>query len=501
MRGEGVEEGEAVWASLFSGYGPSERLYDAWAEGLGFNRAAPDDVLCRLLGVAKGFLWRTLPTAVVDAAVAHPDWPVRGQLAESQPDMTAEQWSRLLLGEPAPNRRYVLAMLAADRRAPLTDAAYERLAADSSARVRAEVTRLPGLPVPLLTALVNDLDPGVRAAACSVVWPQLDAAGRQRLLADPEHKVRVAALLRHHEKHSMPRSVFDAVDGPARAMETCRLDRALAEELSVHDDPAVRRALARNPHLAPDLVAVLAEDTDDDVRFQVSVRPELSEEQRGSVRFDLNDGRGGHALPWVVALHRDPEAMRRCAASEHPLLRRSVARARRLPPDVVDILARDEDRVVRLFLAESCDDAPADMLLGVWQWWTGSFSYPGRPRNHPNFPRHGLLRHADDPDPRMRQLALDDPESTAELVELFSRDTEDEVRLRAATDPRLSAASAVRLLDDPQPSVRSAAVMHPRLPAGVLVRLLLDTDSASDAARNPAVPVSLMHQMIDSAGN
>jgi hypothetical protein len=37
-------------------------------------------------------------------------------------------------------------------------------------------------------------------------------------------------------------------------------------------------------------------------------------------------------------------------------------------------LAHDEDRVVRLFLAESCDDAPADMLLEVVQWWTGSVS-------------------------------------------------------------------------------------------------------------------------------
>ncbi|MFE5711817.1 hypothetical protein ACFQ7J_13505 [Streptomyces sp. NPDC056501] len=49
----------------------------------------------------------------------------------------------------------------------------------------------------------------------------------------------------------------------------------------------------------------------------------------------------------------------------------------------VERLAHDEDRVVRLFLAESCDDAPADMLLEVWQWWNGSFSAPGRPRTHP----------------------------------------------------------------------------------------------------------------------
>ncbi|MFE7389302.1 hypothetical protein [Streptomyces sp. NPDC057582] len=159
------------------------------------------------------------------------------------------------------------------------------------------------------------------------------------------------------------------------------------------------------------------------------------------------------------------------SAARHPLaafdaVRSGAARARHLPPDVVDLLARDEDRVVRLFLAESCDDAPAELLLEVWQWWSGSFSYPDRPRGHPNFPRSDLLRYAENPHPRMRQLALDDPESTADLVERFSRDTHEEVRHRAATDPRLSPVSAVRLLNDPRRSVRHAAATGPASPHG-----------------------------------
>jgi hypothetical protein len=162
----------------------------------------------------------------------------------------------------------------------------------------------------------------------------------------------------------------------------------------------------------------------------------------------------------------------------------------------VELLARDEDRVVQLFLAESCDDAPAVMLLRVWQWWTGSLSAPDRPHGHPNFPRHDLLRHADDPNPRMRQLALDDPESTPELVERFSRDPDEEVRYRAAKDPRLTAASAVRLLDDPHGHIRQAAFWHARFPARVIVRLLRDPDTAEPAARHPALPVPVMKRML-----
>jgi hypothetical protein len=113
----------------------------------------------------------------------------------------------------------------------------------------------------------------------------------------------------------------------------------------------------------------------------------------------------------------------------------------------------------------------------------------------PNFPRRGLLRYADDPNPRMRQLALDDLESTAELVERFSRDTNEEVRHRAATDPRLTAASAVRMLDDPHERVRHAAARHSQLPARVLVRLLRDTDTAQAAAQYPGLPVPVMEHM------
>ncbi|MFJ6749570.1 MULTISPECIES: hypothetical protein [unclassified Streptomyces] len=102
---------------------------------------------------------------MVEAAMAHPDWKTRQLLAEVQPNITAEQWTRLILGEESSGRRWILTMLAADRHAELTDTAYERLAADSSARIRAETARLPGLPVPILTALAGDIDPSVRASA------------------------------------------------------------------------------------------------------------------------------------------------------------------------------------------------------------------------------------------------------------------------------------------------------------------------------------------------
>ncbi|MFE3658932.1 PE-PGRS family protein [Streptomyces sp. NPDC059165] len=493
---ETPREREAAWAELLRRPGPSARLRELWAHGLALNPAAPDGLRARLLGLSHFLLYCPLPTAVVEALMVHPDWKLRQLLAEAQPNITAEQWARLILGEQESRHRWILTMLAASRCAELTEAAYEQLAADPSARVREETTCLPGLPVRMLTALAVDVDPSVRASACRRAWPHLDAPTRRALLDDPYGKVRIEALLQYHQVHPMSRTVFDTAELADRAIGSCRLERGLAEHLAHHGNPAQRRSLAGNPHLDPDLVILLARDPDENIRSVVAERSDLTEEQRAGIPIDFDPRVHHYPLDWVTALHQDPGAMRRLAASTHPLIRRSVARARHLPPDVVELLARDEDRFVQLFLAESCDDAPADMLLRVWQWWTGSLSAPDRPRGHPNFPRRDLLRYADDPNPRMRQLALDDADSTAELVEAFSRDSDEEVRRRAATDPRLTPASAVRLLDDPHKGVRHAAARHPGLPARVLIRLLGDTDTARAAAEHPALPIPAMEQML-----
>ncbi|MFD9818818.1 PE-PGRS family protein [Streptomyces violascens] len=498
---ESPEERETAWAELFRGPGPSERLRELWAHGLALNPATPDGLRARLLGLSHYLMYRPLPTAVVEAAMVHPDRKLRHHLAEVQPNITVEQWARLILSEDKPRDRWILTLLAADRQVELTDAAYERLAADPSAGIREEAARLAGLPVRLLTALASDAEGSVRAAACPRAWPHLDTGARRALLDDPSGKVRIQALLQYHQEQPIPRSAFDAiglenVELQSRAVKTRRLERPLAEHLAHHGDTAQRCSLAGNPHLDPDLVDLLARDPDEQVRSVVAVRADLAEEQRAAIDIDFDPRIHRHSLDWVTALHEDPAAMRRLARSSHPLVRRSVARARRLPPDVVELLARDEDRVVQLFLAESCDDAPADMLLRVWQWWTGSLSTPDRPHGHPNFPRTGLLGYAEDPNPRMRQLALDDAESTVELVERFSRDSDEEVRHRAASDPRLTPASAVRLLDDPYEHIRGAAARHPALPARVLIRLLRDGDTAQDAARHPALPVHVMEQML-----
>ncbi|MFE5591533.1 PE-PGRS family protein [Streptomyces sp. NPDC056549] len=483
------------------GAGMSEELtgfVQGW-QWIGLNRAVPDELLLRLLTVDPGFAHRDdLPAAVVEAAVGHPDRTVRAIVSEAPWALTPDQWDRHLAAEPSAARRALFVKDAARSRTVLAPGVRLRLTGDASPLVRAEAARLAGLPEEQLRVLAADPDAAVRAAACEPAWPHLTADARAALLADRDARVRTAALTRHHRDEPLGEDGLAALGGPAfHGLERCRVAPALAHRLAAHEDADVRRRIARHPDLPPAAVALLAEDPEERVRREVALRPGLTDAQRAAVRVDFDPDGLRLDLPWVTALHGDAGAMRRLAASSHPYIRSSVARARRLPPDVVALLARDEDRITRLFLAESCDDAPADLLLEVWQWWTGSLSRPGRPRTHPNFPRAGLLRFAADPNPRLRRLALDDPDSTPSLVEEFARDASEEVRRDAAQDPRLSPAAAARLVDDPDDSVRAFAARHPALPADVLIRLLRDREAARHAVLNPSLPVPAMRRIID----
>ncbi|MFF7948250.1 PE-PGRS family protein [Streptomyces griseorubiginosus] len=494
---ETSEDRAAAWERLFQGPKPTDKVLDAWADGLSLNPATPEELWPRLADRSGYGMYRALPTDVVDALLAHPDWNRRSRAAQHQPNITPEQWARTILAERDERHRRLMTMVAADRWAELPEDACRTLATDPSPRVRSEAARLKGLPASLAVALAADPDGGVRAVACRPAWPHLDAPARAALMADSHDTVRARALLLHHREHPMGRGVFEALKSQREALESCFLDPGLAAHVAGHGDAAERRALAGNPRLTPELVTRLGRDPDAGVRFTVSVRADLTEAQRAGIRYDFDPSVRYRPLDWVVALHDDRAAMRRLAASSHPLVRRSVARARHLPPEAVERLARDEDRVVQLLLAESCDDAPAEMLLRVWRWWDGSLTVPDRPRSHPNFPREDLLRYADDPSPRMRRLALDDPRSTADLVERFSRDPSEEVRHRAALDPRLPPVAAARLLEDPHEHVRDAAARHARLPARLLTQLLR-SGAVETAARNPALPVEVMRRMVDA---
>lgn len=231
--------------------------------------------------------------------------------------------------------------------------------------------------------------------------------------------------------------------------------------------------LARNPTFPADLASRLADHEQPAVRLAVSARPELSEEERAAIDWEVGPEDRLDTLRWVWDARKDAEVMRRCATSAHTWLRRSAAVCPELPVDCVQLLAGDEDFAVRLLLAEFHPEAPPELLLDLYLH--GTHRAVSMLTAKPRFPAAGLAaRFARTPDPRARALAVRDPDATPELVE--------------------------RLSHDPAPEVRATAARDPRLPVRRLVELLEDPRAGSAAAANPSLPVAEMTALLDRAG-
>ncbi|MFF0218556.1 hypothetical protein [Streptomyces vinaceus] len=435
----------------------TEECAREWLGGLTVNPSLPNTALARLLTVEElpgSSTWlerRTLDTEATAMVVASHQAGHRTQAAEC-PDLDVEVLARLA-HDPDPRVRRYYAVLLGDFGRRIPDGVLETLAGDRVAAVRRAVTDYRELPLAVRARLARDENALVRAGALTPeLWPLLDPGVREALVADPEPAVREAVD-----------RLLAPDPGPAPADRT-------APELRVEDpDPFVRRAAAGDPDVPAAVALRLAEDHDEGVRLALSLREDLTEEQRSAIAYVVPHGY--HTPPrWVTERGHEPEVARRAAASGHVLIRRSIAMQERLPADVVELLARDEDFFVKLTLCEHCPDAPHELVVEMYAHWHGlRWSLL---RHHPNFARPGLARYADHPNPRLRRAALDDPDAGPGLV--------------------------LRLADDP--AVATWAVRDPRLPADELLRRLTLPGSAFAAAANPALPPAEMHRLLDLAG-
>lgn len=425
---------------------------EGWIEGLSSNRASPDDVVLRLLsiGAIDFYTRKEWSGKVAEAALNHADPKVRRNFATHGGD-----------------QRF-------------------RLARDPDVKVRQSLAGCweygKRLPEEVLEILVDDPDDRVR-------WEVLFHANVPRqclikLLTDPMDDIRAEARGRLAEAPAGAPGGWT----PMTAEE--------ADVLVTSGDAGERERAVQNPLLPVDVVRRLTRDPESRVRLTASSHPALTEDERAAIDVEI-DPEIRHRLPeWTLLLPLDAVEVRRHATSAHVLIRRGLARRKDLPEDVKARFAADEDFAVRLLLAENNDDVPLELLLEIWREWEGLSQWQIRER----LPHEGLRRFADDPHPRMRALALDDPQTPPEVVDGLSRDEEPWVRWCALHDPRLPPERVAELLEDDNPNLHRDAAADPRLPLSRLLESLEETRLAAAAARNPALPEHVMHELLDRAG-
>lgn len=424
--------------------------YPTPLDGLARNPATPAPILIRLLDTDAAYticLRRHLPSELVEAMVSHPQARIRLFLAQ-HPHVPEAQRARLIR-DPDPRVRACLAAGDTDAgRHPLTlpPEAYEVLVTDEDEDVRLALTGAFRLPDHLWPVLLDDPSPRVR------LFAQLRLAPR-----DPD----LAATLLDDP----------AVSGWHRGnlLSQAKLPRDRFASLAADPSAEVRAAIAANRLLPHDLVTALGRDPEPSVRLAASMHPCLSEQERAEIDYTVGPRDRVQTPPCWSSQSDDLDLMRQAATSAHLGLRRAAARSRHLPQDLVAFLAADEDFIVRLLLAESHPNAPAELLLST----TIESEYITKydQVDHPNFPRIGLAaRVASASDPHTRLLAVLDPTAPAALIEALSREFP---RSHASADPRLSLERILALLADPS--------------------------TAPIATQNPALPVAKMQEIIDAA--
>ncbi|MBG0562295.1 hypothetical protein [Actinoplanes aureus] len=394
--------------------------------GLAANPALPDELFRRLLDHPEAGRWvvtrrRAWSDEAFDIIAGHPDDRLRAELAESWA-VTGAQRARLV-GDPSVRVRVMLADGSFGHHDPMPVEAYQRLAEDPNPKVRMFLTLPRKLPHEVLEKFAEsplaELAAAARAALSDPWRPEPDtfAAGEAETLARSE-----------------------AVPDRCRA--------------------------AGAPELPADLVAELAADPDRYVRLLISMRPELTEEQQAAIDYRVGPDDRLPVLDWVR--EATPEVLRRCVHSAHIGLRRSAVHHRGLTPDLIAVLAADEDFAVRLMLCEQQDDVPPDLVVRTYL--EARVISRGNLLRHPRFPRTDLVRFADSPHWEARALVVLDPGASPALIDRLSRDEHPGVRRWTAADERLTAG---RVLD-----------------------LLADDETAEPSAANPNLPVQAMEQII-----
>ncbi|MFD0146152.1 MULTISPECIES: translation initiation factor 2 [unclassified Streptomyces] len=475
----------------------------AW-QGLALNPAAPPGILLRLLDPPYEAAWsalcrhrRELPPEVVDAIVAHPHPRLRGALARN-PHVPGEVRGRVVDDEMWLVRAHLADGPGQDvwpRHLP--DHVIERMYTTYDGQELQSLLFSRQVPFRFMLATATHPVATIRAYG-PAVWGHLSEERRAALLADPDPDVRTSAeraLARAtaeddaDEMDHWLRTTHSHGHGRSHVLVNCRLSRSVVDELLrerengdlwclAHNystppdvvahvarvgDPKTRREVARRADLPRELVDLLAADPDPEVRTVVSVRPELTEDERAAVDYLVEPHE-------VVQVGADPyRAPLSHARSAHPLLRRRVAHNPELPAELVELLAADEDPGVRIVLAQHHPEAPAELLLRCY------LEYGGRNRDRllglPRFPVAGLAtRFGSAEDPAVRLLATLDPEADPALVDALTRDPDARVRAGAARNPGLPPDRVLRLLEDEELSGEAAA--NPALPRETMEALL-----------------------------
>ncbi|MFJ4424880.1 Mucin-2 [Streptomyces bobili] len=279
---------------------------------------------------------RHLAQSFLASLVRHPDPAARCAALRVWDELTADERGTLL-ADPDPEVRRSAALCACPRDARLTAALLRDPAA---------------LPVALRRGLLDRADAerflaeGIHLAGLAGN-PSLPADLVDRLAVDPDDDVRLAVSLRP-ELTEARRAAIDFTVSPFDRGDVDWVTAGIADQGVLHRaatsaHPLLRRAAARSPHLSPELLRLLAEDTDAVVHTHLAIHhPDTPQKVLMSVYARL----GGTFSAWMATGHpRFPREGLAARYADHPnaIYRQLAVRDPAAGPDLIERLSHDPD--------------------------------------------------------------------------------------------------------------------------------------------------------------
>lgn len=251
------------------------------------------------------------------------------------------------------------------------------------------------------------------------------------------------------EEWRTPQVVEDPV-----ALQRIRRDLAiLAGDL----EPWVRAQVAAYFDPAPETLALLAADPDDNVRY-IAAR--------------------------CVILSGDVPALSHFALDADPSVREFVAAQRQTPVEVLIRLASDHDRSVRLKVAGN-PSTPSDVLDRLSKITSAPYSFQNFQRavaGNPSGPPTTLTRLAKTSDEDVLAAIAGNPSTPTKVLDrLASIKGRPAIRSAVGRNPSAPEAILTRLAKDNHPDVRDAVAINPNTPGSIATRLLAALERRDEA--------------------
>jgi hypothetical protein len=478
-------------------------MSDGVLDGLGTNPALPQDLLRRLIAWRHGFgrvAERADLTAELVEEMIATDWFwLLTSLAGNRAVAPAVRLR--LAGHQVSTVRWSVAFGSAgepDR------AALERLVTDPDQRVRVALAENRNTPADLRARLADDPDPEVRRMLARI-WTDLPEAVQRRLLTDREEMVRAAACSTYHPWPPLPRMPADLVPAliadpatRAGAVRHLALTVESAARLAGDRDFQVRHELARHPRLPPEVRDRLASDDSATVQVAVFAREDTPEPLRALIHDEVHRK--------DAAFGDDLDGLDDLALIQFVGDREAVGELRRMPlPWVTADPLRHVGspyvpfRIAVAVAAATLPPAVVDRLLADEEPRVPETVVEHAPHLVDEATAERIERAHRPPHKWRRPRPADTYPFTPDTLRRFAADPDPRMRVLALRAPGVPDRA---LAADPVAAVRLAAAVHPGMPASVLVELLDDADEevAVAAAAHPGLPVEAMADLLRRAG-